>query len=37
MAIFRDLKIKILQKAGADYAKGDSSYKEDNLDIGATR
>src|SRR5580765_472345 len=30
------LKDQILHKAGADYAKGDSSYKEDNLDI-ATR
>ena len=30
------LKDTILLKAGADYAKGDSSYKDDNLDI-ATR
>jgi gliding motility-associated protein GldM len=27
------LKSEILDKAGADYAKGDSSFKEDNLDI----
>jgi gliding motility-associated protein GldM len=27
------LKDQILKKAGADYANGDSSYKEDNLDI----
>lgn len=27
------LKDEILHKAGADYAKGDSSYKDDNLDI----
>src|SRR5260221_3613819 len=30
------VKNQILNKAGADYSKGDSSYKEDNLDI-ATR
>jgi gliding motility-associated protein GldM len=30
------LKDQILSEAGADYAKGDSSYKDDNLDI-ATR
>jgi gliding motility-associated protein GldM len=30
------LKDQILKEAGADYAKGDSSYKDDNLDI-ATR
>ena len=30
------LKDQILTEAGADYAKGDSSYKDDNLDI-ATR
>ena len=35
-AYIQGLKDQILQKAGADYAKGDSSYKEDNLDI-ATR
>ena len=30
------LKDQILKEAGADYVKGDSSYKDDNLDI-ATR
>ena len=28
-----DLKTKIIKAAGGDYAKGDSSFKEDNLDI----
>ena len=28
-----DLKTKIVKAAGGDFAKGDSSYKEDNLDI----
>lgn len=32
----QNLKDEILKQAGADYAKGDSSYKDDNLDI-ATR
>jgi len=28
-----DLKTKIIKAAGGDYAKGDSSFKEDNLDV----
>src|SRR3981081_3649700 len=32
-AYLDDLKTKIVKAAGGDFAKGDSSYKEDNLDV----